>query len=118
MSGRGFSPGPWKVCDPVLDERGGISEFACVEGPEHLDCRGQRCMCVAKTVSTVQNAQLIAAAPDLYEAAKPLAELISQLEDQSARESGSFIGNQYRMRQVTAHDLRKLREAVLKAEGS
>ncbi len=118
MSGRGFSPGPWKVTDPVLNEDGAIAEFARVEAPEHLDCCGQRCTHIAKGVSTVQNADLISAAPELYEAAKPLAELISQLEDQSSRESGSFIGNRYRMRQVTAHDLRKLRQAVLKAEGS
>ena len=60
---------------------------------------------------------MIAAAPDLYEAAKPLADLISKLETGASLRSGSFIGDQYRMREVTAAALRKIRDAVARAEG-
>jgi hypothetical protein len=116
----GFSEptgGPWRVAGPERAADGTVVDLARVIGPEHLDSRGEPTTTVAHAVSTPANAQLMAAAPDLYEAAKPLAQLLSRLETHSSLRSGSFIGDQYKMKEVTAADLRKLRDAVERVEG-
>lgn len=117
MSSREYTPKPWRIVDPETDEHGTVSRLARVQGAEHVDDRGRSGCSVAEQVSTIPNARLIAAAPDLYEAAKPLADLISQMETGASLRSGSFIGDQYRMKDVTAADLRRIRDAVARAEG-
>jgi hypothetical protein len=117
MSTNEHTKGPWRVIDPVADADGAVTRLSGVEGPEHLDSTGRTCTAVAAEVSTVDNARLIVAAPDLYEAAKPLAQLVSKLETGATLRSGSFIGDQYRVKEVRALDLRRLRDAVDRAEG-
>jgi len=117
MNPREFTPRPWRIVDPETDEHGTVTRLARVQGAEHINDLGRTGCSVAEEVSTLPNARLIAAAPDLYEAAKPLADLMSRMETGASLRSGSFIGDQYRMKDVTAADLRRIRDAVARAEG-
>jgi len=112
-----FTGGPWRVTGPEVDASGTVIGLPSVEGTEHVNCLGESSSSVAKSVSTAENANLIAAAPDLYEAAKPLVELISRLETGASLRSGSYVGDQYRVKEVRAVHLRQLRIAMDKAEG-
>jgi len=102
---------------PEIDPHGTVVRLPSVVGPEHRNSLGEISGTVATAVSTAENAHLIAAAPDLYEAAKPLVEMIAKLETGASLRSGSYVGDQYRMKEVRAVHLRQLRIAVDKAEG-
>lgn len=117
MSAFQFTSGPWRVTGPEVDADGAVKRLPGVVGAEHQNCLGETTSSVAPEVSTIENANLIAAAPDLYEAAKPLVEMISQLETGASLRSGSYVGDQYRVKEVRAVHLRQLREAMDKAEG-
>ncbi len=117
MSAFQFTGGPWRVIGPEVDAEGVVKRLPSVVGAEHQDCLGETTSHVAAEVSTVEDANLIAAALDLYEAAKPLVEMISQLETGASLRSGSYVGDQYRVKEVRAVHLRQLRDAMDKAEG-
>ena len=117
MSASEFTNGPWRVIDPEVDAEGAVKRLPGVVGAKHQNCLGENTSSVAAEVSTIENANLIAAAPDLYEAAKPLVEMISQLETGASLRSGSYVGDQYRVKEVRAVHLRQLRDAMDKAEG-
>ena len=117
MSACEFTNGPWRVTGPEVDADGAVVRLPSVVGPEHRNCLGESSGTVATAVSTTANANLIAAAPDLYEAAKPLVEMIAKLETGASLRSGSYVGDQYRVKEVRAVHLRQLRLAVDKAEG-
>jgi hypothetical protein len=112
MSVADFTPEPWTAAEPEVE--GGLPR---VLGPEHVDVYGASRNVVADGVSTVPNAHLIAAAPALYAAARPLVDLIARTETSASLRSGSFIGDQYRVKEVTAGQLRRLRDALAAAEG-
>lgn len=94
-----WTPGPWSVTD--ADDRREhpaiMSENDCLAHVWHNDLSRKR---------VVANAHLMAAAPDIAEAARPLAALVE-----------AYTGSDAAMITVTAGELRALAAALSKAEG-